>query len=112
MNIGEKIKELRVNNNLTQEELANELGVSFQAVSRWENSLTYPDITMLPIIANMFDVSIDWLLDLDSYKKQEEIDKIIRLDSVLSNQGKTKEREELLENALKNILIIGILNTI
>ena len=101
MNIGQKIKELRMGNNLTQEELAEELGVSFQAVSRWENSLTYPDITLLPVIANMFDVTIDWLLDLESYKKKEDIDKIIKQNRILLNQGKTKERLELLEEAIK-----------
>ena len=101
MNIGEKIKKLRQENGITQEDLAKQLGVSFQAVSRWENSTTYPDITMLPIIANMFDVTIDYLLDMDSYKKDEELKKIIEKDDVLFNKGKTKEREKILENVLK-----------
>ena len=65
MQLGKRIKELRIENNLTQEELAEQLGVSFQAVSRWENDLTYPDITLLPILANMFDVTVDYLLDVD-----------------------------------------------
>ena len=77
------------------------MGVSFQAVSRWENSTTYPDITLLPIIANMFDVTIDYLLDMDSYKKDEELKKIIERDEILFNEGKTKEREEILEKVLK-----------
>ncbi len=101
MNIGQKIKELRQENDLTQEELAEELGVSFQAVSRWENSTTYPDITMLPIIASMFNVTIDYLLDMDSYKTKEEIDKTLEQVDTLFNEGKTKEREVILENALK-----------
>lgn len=101
MNIGQKIKKLRQENNLTQEELAEQLNVSFQAVSRWENSITFPDITMLPIIATMFDVTIDYLLDMDSYKTKDEIDKVLGLDLIWFNQGKTKEREELLQNALK-----------
>ena len=71
MNIGQKIKELRQENGLTQEDLAEQLGVSFQAISRWENGTTYPDITLLPIIANMFDVTIDYLLDMESYKKMK-----------------------------------------
>lgn len=101
MNIGQKIKQLRQENDLTQEELAEQLGVSFQAVSRWENSTTYPDITMLPIIASMFNVTVDYLLDMDSYKIKEEIDKIIEQVDLLFNEGKTKEREVILENALK-----------
>ena len=71
MNIGQKIKELRQENGLTQEDLAEQLGVSFQAISRWENGTTYPDITLLPIIANMFDVTIDYLLDMESHKKMK-----------------------------------------
>ena len=101
MNIGQKIKELRQENNLTQEELAEELGVSPQAISRWENSTTYPDITILPIIANMFDVTIDYLLDRESYKKDEELKKIIEQDDELSKYGKIKEREKLLLESLK-----------
>ena len=53
--------------------LAEQLGVSFQAVSRWENSVTFPDITMLPLLANMFDVTVDYLLDVDTYNKEKEI---------------------------------------
>lgn len=101
MNIGDKIKKLRQENNLTQEELAEQLGVSFQAVSRWENYITFPDITMLPRLANMFDVTVDYLLDVDIYKKEKEIEEILNKDEILDNQGKTIERKELLEEALK-----------
>ncbi len=50
--IGENLRKLRTKNELTQEQLAEVLGVSPQAISRWENNSTYPDITMLPSIAN------------------------------------------------------------
>lgn len=59
MNLGKQIKELRMNNNMTQESLAEIIGTSVQSISRWENSQTFPDISMLPIIANVFDVTID-----------------------------------------------------
>lgn len=101
MQLGKRIKELRIENNLTQEELAEQLGVSFQAVSRWENDLTYPDITLLPILANMFGVTVDYLLDVDIMKKEAEINAIIEETIVLRNLGKTDEREILLEDALK-----------
>ena len=101
MQLGKRIKELRIENNLTQEELAEQLGVSFQAVSRWENDLTYPDITLLPILANMFGVSVDFLLDVDVKKKESEINAIIEEYSVLLNQGKTDENLNLLEEAIK-----------
>lgn len=101
MQLGKRIKELRIENNLTQEELAEQLGVSFQAVSRWENDLTYPDITLLPILANMFDVTVDYLLDVDVMKKETEINEIIEEYFELLNQGKIDENLILLEDSLK-----------
>lgn len=60
--LGENIRRLRVAKGITQEQFGYELGVSAQAVSRWENSATYPDITMLPMIADFFDVTLDELM--------------------------------------------------
>lgn len=60
--LGTNIKEYRLKKGYTQEQLAYELGVSSQTVSRWENGMTYPDIVMLPIIAELFDTSIDNLM--------------------------------------------------
>lgn len=53
------IAKLRKQKNITQAQLAEHLGVSFQAVSKWENGMTMPDITLLPHIANYFEVSVD-----------------------------------------------------
>ena len=61
MNIGNNIKRLRQQKNLTQAHLAERLGVSYQAVSKWENNRGYPDIQLLPQIASVFGVSIDML---------------------------------------------------
>ena len=60
--LGENIRSLRIANGITQEQFGYELGVSAQAVSRWENGATYPDITMLPMIADFFDVTLDELM--------------------------------------------------
>lgn len=60
--LGENIRSLRVAKGITQEQFGYELGVSAQAVSRWENGATYPDITMLPMIADFFDVTLDELM--------------------------------------------------
>ena len=60
--LGENIRTLRIAKGITQEQFGYEMGVSAQAVSRWENGATYPDITMLPMIADFFDVSLDELM--------------------------------------------------
>ena len=59
--IGNVISELRKRKGMTQEELAGIIGVSPQSVSKWENSITMPDIMLLPIIADTFEVTIDYL---------------------------------------------------
>ena len=64
--VGEKIKELRQREGRTQEALANELGVTAQAVSRWEKGICYPDMEVIPPIANYFGVSIDELFGYDN----------------------------------------------
>lgn len=63
LKIGEKIRAKRRERDLTQEELANILGVSKAAVSKWENEESYPDITMLPQIARLFHITMDELFD-------------------------------------------------
>ena len=62
MNIGNNISALRKKKGITQEELANELGVSAQAVSKWENNSSCPDGSLLTEIADYFGVSVDALL--------------------------------------------------
>lgn len=75
MNIyfSENIKRLRKEHDLTQEALADFLGVSFQAVSKWERGESYPDIELLPTIADFFSISTDTLLGVDKAKNEEEI---------------------------------------
>ena len=63
LKIGQKIKAKRRERELTQEELANILGVTKAAVSKWENGESYPDITMLPQIAQLFCITMDELFD-------------------------------------------------
>ena len=65
MDIGGTIKKLRTDRNMTQEEVAEYLGISFQAVSKWETGTTMPDITLLPKIAGFFGVRIDDLFSVD-----------------------------------------------
>ncbi|MDE7248868.1 MAG: helix-turn-helix domain-containing protein, partial [Lachnospiraceae bacterium] len=65
MDIGSAIKKLRMDRKVTQEEIAEYLGISFQAVSKWETGTTMPDITLLPKIADFFGVRIDDLFSVD-----------------------------------------------
>ncbi len=66
------IRTLRKGKNLTQEQFAEAIGVSFKSVSRWENGDTYPDIEMIPIIAKYFAVTTDYLFGIPEEKKKEE----------------------------------------
>ena len=65
MKLKNKLKELRVAHSMTQEAVADHLGVSSQTVSKWERGLLFPDITLLPKIALLFKCSIDSLFDMD-----------------------------------------------
>ncbi len=97
MSIGTTIKKLRRDRNITQEQLAEMLGVSTNAVSQWECDKTAPDIYHLPILANIFEVSADILLEIDiaKSKKQTEIKEFTAQYAELHSQGKTDERLKL-----------------
>ena len=69
MTFGQKIKTLRRGVNMTQENLAELLSISPQAVSRWETDAAMPDISLLPPIANLFHVTTDYLLGMENYQK-------------------------------------------
>lgn len=76
---GENLKRLRKEKELTQETLADFLGVSFQAISKWERGETYPDITMLPAISSFFGVSIDDLIGIDKVQNEQKINEYLEL---------------------------------
>ncbi len=75
--LSENIKRLRRENNLTQETLAEFLGVTFQSVSNWERGESYPDITILPEIASFFKVSIEELLGVNKAVDEEDIKRLL-----------------------------------
>jgi len=62
MTIGEKIKSLRAERHVTQEKLAKHLNISYQAISKWEQNLTSPDLSVIPDIAAFFEITTDELL--------------------------------------------------
>lgn len=78
MKIGDKIKALRKAQNITQESLATVLGVTFQAVSKWETNSAAPDVSIIPAIASYFGVSIDELFDYNASENERKIESICR----------------------------------
>ncbi len=67
----ENLKKYRLLKNLTQEDVAGYLGITSQSVSKWERGESYPDITFLPALANVFETSIDLLLGMDTIRAEE-----------------------------------------
>lgn len=97
MEIGKKIMELRKKNNLSQEELAEKVGVARQTISKWELGETSPDIKQSKILSKIFNVSLDELVDND-------------IKNILIE--KTSNTEKLAELTLKVIKISSIIFTI
>lgn len=94
LNFGGNIRKLRIEQGLTQEKLADFLGVSFQAVSKWERGDTVPDIFMLPTIAAFFGVTTDHLLCFDQVEMEKDIEKY---ESLYYELWQKNDRETLLE---------------
>ncbi len=100
LNIGNKIKNLRRQKNISQEVLAQYLGISFQAVSKWESGMTMPDITLIPALASFFGISTDELFDYNYYETEKRIREIV--DASYPYRGKDDAKcEELLRAGLK-----------
>ncbi len=101
MKIGEKIRKYRKEKDLSQEMLAERLGVTFQAVSRWERAETYPDITMLPALANFFGVTVDELLGTKELVEEQEVAKIIAQCQEYDTHYQGEELAKAVEEGLK-----------
>lgn len=74
--LGEKIKQLRKQKSISQEVLAQYLGVSFQAVSKWETGATMPDVMLIPSLASFFDVTTDELFDFNLWETEQKVEQI------------------------------------
>lgn len=98
--IGDKIKELRKARKITQEQLADAIRISFQAVSKWENHIALPDITLVPALANYFNVTCDELLGVRLMEKKEKIDSICEQSAKYRECDPEKSRM-ILEQGLK-----------
>ncbi|MGN0401298.1 MAG: helix-turn-helix domain-containing protein [Acetatifactor sp.] len=100
MNLGNKIKLLRLKAGATQEMLAGELGVSCQSISKWENDVCAPDITLLPKISEFFGVTIDELFDLSVDQKLHRIENMLDYETELSDAD-FRETERFLTEQLE-----------
>ena len=97
MNIGNKIKALRLKASTTQEMLADALGVSSQSISKWENNVCAPDISLLPAISEFFGVTIDELFDLSIDQKLHRIENMLDYESELTDEQFRNTEAFLLE---------------
>jgi len=101
MSIGTTIRQLRQEQDITQEQLAEALGITSRAVSQWECDRTAPDISQLPALANFFDVTTDRLLGVDIKRKEDEVQKILRHAMKFSEQGDQEGMSDYLREQLK-----------
>lgn len=98
VNLGSVIKRLRTEQGVTQDALAEYLGISYQAVSKWETGTTLPDITLLPKLAVFFGVRID---ELFSVNHEDELE---RIDTMLEKETMTDQNYAYAKRILDGIL--------
>ena len=101
--IGEKIRLLRKKNDVTQDKLAYHLGVTPQAVSRWESGVCYPDMNYLPVIADYFSVTMDELLCYSGTQKAAKVEEYLERVEALLDRDRVGEALELLRTAMAEI---------
>ena len=97
--LSEQLKKLRREKGNTQEDLANHLGISTQAVSKWEREEGYPDITLLPAIASFYNVSVDDLLGVGKIEKEKKLLAYRKKHEELFRNGKSSDRVALWREA-------------
>lgn len=113
LDLGNNIRQLRRRDKKTQEALAEALGVTPQAVSRWESGGSYPDMNLIPAIASYFRVSIDELFSYNVWENNRTVDEICRKAAKLIVND-ASAADELLKEALKqfpgneNLLIVWV----
>lgn len=98
--MGEKIKALRKQKNISQEVLAQALGVSFQAVSKWETGAALPDVALIPAIAGFFEVSTDELFDFNLLEQERKVMDICSAAADIRDE-RPAEAEAMLREGLK-----------
>jgi len=101
ISIGGNLRRLRLQKGLTQEQLAEMLGLTAQAVSRWENDQAYPDVTYLPGLAMLYETSVDELVGMESLRKEERLYEAVSGVYTLAREGRLDEAIERARGSLR-----------
>ncbi len=115
--LSENLRKYRVIKNLTQEDVAEYLGITAQSVSKWERGESYPDITLLPALANIFETSVDLLLGMDTIRAEETRYNIHKKAVMHQREGNLDAAEKIYREALliypnKPGMILGLASTL
>lgn len=115
--LSENLKKYRIVKNLTQEEVAEYLGITPQSVSKWERGESYPDITFLPALANIFETSVDLLIGMDIIRAEETRLNIHKKAIAYQRSGDYDAAEKVYRDALliypnKPGMILGLASTL
>lgn len=115
--LSENLKKYRVLKNFTQEDVAGYLGITPQSVSKWERGESYPDITLLPALANIFETSIDLLVGMDTIRAETTRYNIHKKATDYQRQGDYDSAEKTYRDALliypnKPGMILGLASTL
>lgn len=111
------LKKYRILKELTQEDVAEFLGITPQSVSKWERGENYPDITLLPALANIFETSVDLLLGMDTIRAEETRYNIHKKAVEYQRNGNLDMAEKTYRDALliypnKPGMILGLASTL
>ena len=98
MEIGKKLKEARLNRDLTQEVIAEKLNVSRQTISNWENEKSYPDIISVIELSNLYSISLDDLLKGDD----------AMMEHLQESTNVVKSNQKLLRAIILNIIVVTL----
>ena len=99
--LSENLKKYRLLKNLTQEDVAEILGITSQSVSKWERAECYPDITFLPALANIFETSVDMLLGMDTIRAEQTQRDIHKLATDYQKKEDYVSAEKVYRDALR-----------
>ena len=117
LHLSENLKKYRLLKNLTQEDVAEYLGITAQSVSKWERGKSYPDITFLPALANIFETSVDLLIGMDTIRAEETRYNIHKKAVAYQRCGDYNSAEQTYRDALliypnKPGMILGLASTL